>query len=402
MTVQQLDIDDSNPELYDLICEKIASNPQHRITFAEYMELVLYHPQHGYYNSDLPNIGKQGDFITSPHWGADFAEVLGEQFWEIWQILGNPEPFTIVEMGAGQGLFAAQLLSYLPCKYPDLFAVLQYIIVEISPALKTEQQNKLGEFKNIRWCNLDEIVDGSIVGCFFSNELVDALPVHQIIVERGKIKEIYVGLENSESSEKKLSEKIGEVSTPQLAEYFNLVGIDLSASVYEDGYRSEVNLAALDWMNTVAAKLQWGYVLTIDYGHPAHRYYNPRRSEGTLQCYYRHQYHSNPYINVGRQDLTAHVDFTALEKQGELCGLDVVGFTQQAWFLMALGVGNRLASLSANYEEILDVGTFLGRREALHQLIDPMGLGGFGVLVQSKGLKEEEKAKILQGLRVPD
>jgi SAM-dependent MidA family methyltransferase len=402
MTVQQLDIDDSNPELCDLICEKIASSPQQQITFAEYMELVLYHPQHGYYNSDRPNIGKDGDFITSPHWSADFAEVLGEQFVEIWQIIGKPHPFTIVEMGAGRGIFAAQLLPYLQRKYPELFDILQYIIVEISPVLQRKQQRNLVDFKNVKWCNWNEIANNSIVGCFFSNELVDALPVHQITVEQGEIKEIYVGLENSEELEKKLSEKIGEVSTPQLAKYFNLVGIDLSASAYEDGYRSEVNLAALDWIKTVAEKLQRGYVLTIDYGHPAHRYYNPRRSEGTLQCYYHHQYHSNPYINVGRQDLTAHVDFTALEKQGELCGLEVVGFTQQAWFLMALGVGDRLASLSANYGEVLDVATFLRRREALHQLLDPMGLGGFGVLVQCKALKKEEKARMLKGLREPE
>jgi SAM-dependent MidA family methyltransferase len=175
----------------------------------------------------------------------------------------------------------------------------------------------------------------------------------------------------------------------------------LSASVYGDGYRSEVNLAALDWMSTVAQKLQRGYLLTIDYGYPAHRYYNPRRREGTLQCYYLHRYHNNPYINVGRQDLTAHVNFTALERQGELCGLDVVGFTQQALFLMALGLGDRIASLSANDAEVFDLATFLRRREALHQLIDPMGLGGFGVLVQSKGFREDEKKKKLKGFTVP-
>jgi len=150
-------------------------------------------------------------------------------------------------------------------------------------------------------------------------------------------------------------------------------------------------------MSRVGKKLQQGYLLTIDYGYPAHRYYNPRRREGTLQCYYRHRYHNNPYINVGRQDLTAHVNFTALEKYGELCGLDVLGFTQQALFLMALGLGDRIAALSTN---VSDVATLLRRREALHKLIDPMGLGGFGVLLQSKGLKE--KAKILKGLMVPD
>ena len=404
MTLQQLDMDDSNPELCALISERIATSPQQRITFAEYMDLALYHPQYGYYNGDRPNIGKQGDFITSPHWSADFAEVLGEQFVEMWQILGKPHHFTVVEMGAGRGTFAANVLQYLQRKYPDLFKILEYIIVEISPILQAEQQHKLVEFKTVKWCNWDEITNNSIVGCFFSNELVDALPVHQFIVKEAQIREIYVAAaaEQNEQSGSKFIEVVGELSNPKIAEYFDLVGIDLSATVYADGYRSEVNLAALDWISTVAKKLQRGYLLTIDYGHPAHRYYNPRRTEGTLQCYYRHRYHSNPYINVGRQDLTAHADFTALEKQGELCGLEVMGFTQQALFLMMLGVGDRIASLSTNDAQVLDLSTFLRRREALHQLIDPMGLGGFGVLLQSKGLSTGEKGKKLKGLRVPD
>ncbi|MEG3874638.1 class I SAM-dependent methyltransferase [Microcoleus sp. Z1_B5] len=405
MTFQQSDINDSNPELCALICERIAASPQQRITFAEYMDLALYHPQHGYYNnSDRQSIGKQGDFITSSHWGADFAEVLADQFVEMWEILGKPQNFAIVEMGAGRGNFAENVLQYLQIQYPDFFHILEYIIVELSPVLQAEQRQMLADIKCVKWCNWDEIVNNSIVGCFFSNELVDALPVHQFILEQGQVREIYVAAETPKNEQEKIKfvEVVGEVSTPKIGEYLDLVGIDLSASVYGDGYRSEVNLAALDWMSTVAQKLQRGYLLTIDYGHPAHRYYNPRRREGTLQCYYLHRYHNNPYINVGRQDLTAHVNFTALERQGELCGLDVVGFTQQALFLMALGLGDRIASLSTNDAEVLDVATFLRRREALHQLIDPMGLGGFGVLVQCKGLKEEEKGRILKGLMVPD
>lgn len=401
MTVQQSNINDSNPELCALICERIAATSQQRITFAEYMNLALYHPQHGYYNRDRPSIGKQGDFITSSHWGADFAEVLAEQFVEMWELLGKPQNFAIVEMGAGRGIFAQNVLKYLQQQHPDLFKTLTYIIVEISPILQAEQRQILGDFPCIKWCKWDEIVDNSIVGCFFSNELVDAFPVHQFIIEQEKFREIYITTKtpNNEQPEINFIEIVGEISTPKIAEYFELLGVDLSASVYGDGYRSEVNLAALDWMSTVAQKLQRGYLLTIDYGHPAHRYYNPRRREGTLQCYYRHRYHNNPYIHVGRQDLTAHVNFTALEKQGELCGLDVVGFTQQALFLMALGLGDRIAALSTS---ILDVETLLRRREELHRAIDPMGLGGFGVLVQSKGLREEEKGRTLKGLIVPD
>ncbi len=401
MTILPSDINDSNPELCDLIGDRIAATSQQRITFAEYMDLALYHPQYGYYNSDRPSIGKQGDFITSSHWGADFAEVLAEQFVEMWEILGKPQNFAIVEMGAGRGNFAENLLKYLQQQHPDLFQSLTYIIIEISPILQAEQRQRLADIKCVKWCDWEEIVDNSIVGCFFSNELVDALPVHQFILDKGQLREIYVTTETPKNQQKEINfvEVVGEISTTKIAEYFELLGVDLSASIYGDGYRSEVNLAALDWMSTVAQKLQQGYLLTIDYGHPAHRYYNPRRREGTLQCYYRHRYHNNPYINVGWQDLTAHVNFTALEKQGELCGLDVVRFTQQALFLMALGLGDRIAALSTS---VLDVATLLRRREALHRAIDPMGLGGFGVLVQSKGLRDEEKGRILKGLMVPD
>lgn len=188
---------------------------------------------------------------------------------------------------------------------------------------------------------------------------MDALPVHQFILEQGQLREIYVTLQQesrvnnqesivnsqelftsftSPSPYTPFTEVIAEPSTPRLAEYFDLVGIQFLENLYSEGYRSEVNLAALDWLGVVADRLQRGYVLTIDYGYPASRYYNPRRSQGTLQCYWHHQRHNNPYINIGGQDITAHVDFTALERWGERCGLAKIGWTQQELFLMALGL----------------------------------------------------------------
>jgi SAM-dependent MidA family methyltransferase len=194
-------------------------------------------------------------------------------------------------------------------------------------------------------------------------------------------------------------EVTGKPSTPQLAEYFNLVEIDLTSGAYPDGYRSEINLAALSWLSIVADRLQRGYVLTIDYGYPATRYYNPRRWQGTLQCYYQHRYHDNPYINVGQQDITAHVDFTALSRWGDRCGLENVGFIQQGLFLMALGLGERIAAISYQKQPLSQL---LQRREALHQLLDPTGLGGFGVLIQGKNLGKTEISQPLKGLTVPE
>ncbi|WP_341525893.1 class I SAM-dependent methyltransferase [Nostoc sp. UHCC 0302] len=399
---------DSNFALYAAIAHHIAASPQQQITFAEFMEMALYHPKYGYYSSDAVKIGFKGaDFFTSPNLSTDFGELLAEQFFQMWEILGRPVQFSLVEMGAGQGLLALHILNYHQLHHPDFFNALQYLIVEKSPTLRQEQQQRLQNF-SVRWCNLEEIPANSITGCFFSNELVDAFPVHQFTLEAGKLREIYVTTQTDEGEGGILSPSVpqssfvevtGELSTPQLREYFDLVGIDIAANVYADGYRSEINLAALDWLSIVADRLQRGYVLTIDYGYPASRYYNPRRSQGTLQCYYHHRYHDNPYINIGQQDITAHVDFTALERWGERCGLDKIGFIQQGLFLMALGLGERMATLSSQQQPLSEL---LQRRDALHQLIDPTELGGFGVLVQSKGLREIESSQPLKGLILPE
>ncbi len=417
-----------NQELRSLIASKIAATPQQRITFAEYMDLVLYHPEQGYYATGAVNIGAAGDFFTSPHLGNDFGELLAEQFAQMWDILGRPKPFTLIEMGAGQGLLAVDVLGYLYRQHPQCFDVLEYIIVEKAAGLIAQQQQLIQKLRlptkdsseslPVRWSSLEEIPENSITGCCFSNELVDALPVHQFVLEEGQLREIYVTTGNAAgdritldtitSSEFNFVEVTDTPSTPRLTEYFDLVGIDLMSGNYPDGYRSEVNLAALDWLNSVAKKLQRGFLLTIDYGYPAQRYYQPARHQGTLQCYYRHRHHDDPYLYVGHQDITAHVDFTALERQGELCGLRKVGFTQQGLLLMALGLGDRIAALSspgdARGEAIAgaqDVMTIMRRREVLHQLMNPMGLGGFGVLVQSKGLTAEEEQQTLKGLSMP-
>ncbi|MBD2354007.1 class I SAM-dependent methyltransferase [Tolypothrix sp. FACHB-123] len=395
-----------NSALYTSIANRIATTPEKRITFAEYMDTVLYHPEYGYYSSNTDKLGfKDGDFFTSVHLGNDFGELLAVQFLQMWEILGKPKSFNLVEMGAGQGLLASHILNYYQQHHPEFLAVLQYLIIEKSPTLKQEQQQRLQNF-SVQWCNLADIPSNSITGCFFSNELVDAFPVHQFIFEAGELREVYVttrSQENKDAGEQEnkigFVEVTGELSTPRLAEYWDLVGIDLRQNNYPDGYRSEINLAALDWLSIVADRLRCGYVLTIDYGYPASRYYNPRRSQGTLQCYYQHRHHDNPYVNIGAQDITAHVDFTALERWGDRCGLDKVGFTQQGLFLMALGLGNRISALS---EQEKSISQLLRRRESLHELLNPLGLGGFGVLVQSKGLTETEISQPLTGLIVPE
>lgn len=411
------------PTLNQVIARQIEQSAVGRIPFAEFMALALYHPDEGYYTANRPGhlaeptvrssargfaagsavIGPQGDFVTSSYMGCDFGELLAEQFAEMWAVLGQPNPYTLVEMGAGQGLIATDVLAHLHRHHPACFECLAYTIVEKSPALKIQQRQRLERWQTagvtIRWQSLPELAADSVVGCFFSNELVDALPVHWVEVRDRKLQEIWIasGLEGFQTV-------LAEPSTPELARYFAKLGIDMPGH-YPEGYRTEVNLAAIAWLSEVAAKLARGYILTIDYGYPAERYYAPTRREGTLQCYWRHRYHSDPLIHVGQQDITAHVNFTALERHGTDIGLSHLGFTQQGLFLMALGLGDRLAALSQPTLNTLatarDIQAILGRRETLQQLINPMGLGNFGVLVQAKGLSETEMASPLKGLTTP-
>ncbi|MBP0016277.1 MAG: class I SAM-dependent methyltransferase [Cyanobacteria bacterium SBLK] len=383
--------------LLEIIRDRIINSPQQRITFAEYMNLVLYHSLYGYYTIEKPKIGDRGDFFTSSSLSADFAELLAEQFIQTWKILGSPKPFALVEMGAGEGIFAFDVLSYLSSHYPDCFAALQYKIIEQSPSFIDRQKEKLQKFidsdRKVCWQFWEEIENNSQIGCFFANELVDAFPIHRVILKEGKLQEIYITWH-----EGKLTEAIAEISQPKLQEYFDLIEIDLLTEAYPEGYQTEVNLAALEWIERVSQKLKQGYLFTIDYGYAAQRYYNPQRYRGTLKCYYQHRHHDDPYVNLGYQDITAHVNFTALERQGESSGLQSVGFTQQGLFLMALGLGDRLSELSTGKLKITEV---IKRREVLHQLIDPAGLGKFGVLIQSKGLNSDREREQLKGLTTP-
>ena len=390
---------ENNRNLCNFIAQKINENSQNRITFADYMNWVLYHPEYGYYSINKPKLGAEGDFVTSPYLGSDFGEMLAEQFFQIWEIMDCPNAFTLVEMGAGQGILASDILLYLQKKYPDFFQCLNYIIIEKSNFLKAQQQHQLkktlSDSISIQWCDLEDIPNNNIIGCFFSNELVDAFPVHQIIVQDQQLQEIYITLD----SEVRFKEIIAELSTEKITDYFKLIDIDLCSNSYPERYRTEVNLAALDWIKTLVTKLNQGFILTIDYGYTAQRYYLPSRKEGTLQCYYQHSHHNDPYLNIGRQDITAHVNFTALQLYGKDWGIDGVGFTQQALFLMALGLGDRISALSqpSNYS----ISEILQRRECLHSLIDPMGLGNFGVLLQSKGLSPSQQQIPLQGFSFP-
>ena len=380
-------------KLQEILLAQIKSSSPQQITFAQYMALVLYHQQYGYYMAKV-SIGSQGDFFTAASLGPDFGQLLAVQLMQMWHNLGCPNPFYVVEMGAGNGELAQDILNYFQgTEHQSFLKALKYIIIERSPNLIKQQQERLKSWRNfdLTWQNWSDLATESIEGCFFSNELVDAFPVHLVQKEGHQLKEVYLGVHDQE-----LTEIIDHISTEKLTQYFERVGVDLSQQQYPEGYRTEVNLQALDWLETMATKLKRGYLLTIDYGYSAEKYYRPSRNQGTLQCYYQHRRHNNPYANLGYQDITAHVNFTALELYGELYNLHKIGFTQQGLFLMALGLGDRLNELSSGKFSISEI---FKRRDALHQLIDPTGLGGYGVLIQGKNLTESES---VQGFTVPD
>lgn len=380
--------------VYQALCQALEQAPAKRFTFAAFMAWVLSHPEYGYYSRGKVAIGVQGDYVTAPSLGPDFGELLAVQFQEMWQVLDCPPSFCLLEMGAGTGSLADSILHFIQENYPDFWSVLDYQIIEASSALQRQQQQALQSFGfKVRWTNWLEIADHSLVGCCFSNELVDAFPVHRVVRHQGQLREIYVTAQAGT-----LVETIDQLSTPQIAIYFQTLGIDLMDSAYADDYCTEVNLESQSWLQQVAQKLARGYVLTIDYGYSAQKYYHPQRYQGTLQCYYQQRYHGNPYVNLGEQDITSHVNFTALEEWGKHLELEPLGGLPQSVFLMNLGLGERLADLSTGHYPLPQL---LRRREELHQLIDARGLGKFWVLLQSKNVDTKAQQVPLRGLQNP-
>lgn len=354
-----------NERLIERIRERIREAG--RITFAEFMEAALYDPDGGYYTSGREIIGTGGDYLTSPAMHPAFGAMIARWLDARRREMGEPDPFDIVEMGAGKGLLCAAILAHASEYLPDLYASARYRIIEQTDLRRTADPRLqgLGIEDQISYAeSLDSLPDDSVRGCFISNELVDAFPVHLVRVVDGELREIHVTWRDGG-----FVEVVGEPSTPEIHAYFDRLGISLP-----DGYTTEVNLRAFDWMRQVGRKLRSGFVLTIDYGYTAQEYYSPERSRGTLLCYYRHTYCEDPYIRVGEQDITAHVDFTSLIESGREVGLAPVEFTTQREFLIAQGVQSWVAEHTRAPRE----------RRVIASLLDPEGMGGFRVLIQRR------------------
>jgi len=349
-----------------------------RITFRDFMEMALYHPQHGYYRSPREKMGRAGDYLTSPEVHPLFGHMVGRQLAEMWEIMGSPPRFDVLEMGAGTGLLARDVLHWARRLNPPFFDALAYRIAETSPALVERQRRTLGALGlpegKAAWEPGGAPAAGTVTGCLLSNELVDSFPVHRVAVERGELREVYVVWRRD-----CFEDELGPPSTPELAAYFERLGL-----LPGEGCRAEVNLPALDWMRRVAVALAQGFVLTFDYGHEAAELYAPWRRNGTLLCFYRHNPSADPYARIGKQDMTAHVDFTSLVEEGQHHGLEPLGITTQTRFLAALGIGEALARPSGAE---LPLEEYYARRRAVTELLDPAGLGRIRVLVQAREMQ---------------
>lgn len=358
--------------LAELLAARIRSNGP--LTFADYMRECLYHPQHGYYSR--PEARRFADYYTSPDVHPIFARLLARQLAEMWALLGGPKPFWAVEAGAGVGRLARQFLDFARRELRDFYGAVKYVAVESSPARRAAHAESLGSHLEAgRAVSAAEFPAEIPAGCVFSNELLDALPVHRVAYIPGAFCELYVALDGDQ-----FCEQPGPPSTDALAEYFMLQNIGLV-----EGQRAEAGLAACDWIADVGRRLARGFVLTVDYGREALELYNRRHLRGTLLAYHDHRASEDFFRAPGKQDLTAHVNFTALDRWGRGTGLERAGLVSQAQFLLALGRSNEFADLhDAGQSEVERVRA----RLLLKNLIHPEGMGeAFHVLIQRKGVE---------------
>jgi SAM-dependent MidA family methyltransferase len=347
--------------LSESIIEKISKDGP--LSFHDFMEMCLYHPGSGYYTSRKIRIGEKGDYYTSPHFSVLFGQLIAKQIEEMWKLM-DKEPFTIVEYGAGPATLCRDILISLK-KNDLLYDGLRYCIIEKSEAMQEEEKKILPE--KVSWYHrIEDIPD--LTGCVLSNELIDNFAVHQVLMDE-QLMEVFVDYQNG----------FIELLRPASAELKNYLS-QLNV-ILPKGFRTELNLQAIDWIRDVAASLKKGFLLTIDYGYPSSLMYSEQRSAGTLMCYYRHTINENPFQHIGEQDITAHVNFSAIAHWGSIYGLQCSGFTNQAHFLQALGLA---ADLKKKETEIP-----LADHREMEKLIYTflMDLGTkLKVLIQQKGM----------------
>ncbi len=374
------------------------------MTFARFMELALYHPELGYYSGSGEGrepLGWDGDYFTSgdvhPLWGWTIAR----QLHQMWQLLGCPARFDVVEPGAGRGLLARDVWHFALQSAPSWAEALVYTLLDRAPSgslLQRRRQERLSS--DLRGLNVPEhkvqVVEDlkdiahRVTGCIVSNEVVDALPAHILEKCDDALAEVYVAVDPDRG---RLTEELGTPSSPEVASYLDRYAVPWRD--YPNHWRCEVCPGAGLWLGELADLLEQGYLLTIDYGAMANALYTPERFRGTLAAYRQHQLRDRPLAQPGRQDLTTHVNFSALIEVGRTLGLGDIGVTTERQFLSRLGIHDEAQSQAnrlypyADSERHTDRGQadYLRRSSllaAVSILLDPRGLGSFLVLAQQR------------------
>ena len=334
------------------------------ITFAEFMEVALYHPSGGYYTLG-DRVGASGDYYTSPSVHPAFGALLAVQLFQMWQLLEHPEPFTIAEAGAGIGLLGRDIVNAAAGLPVPFRQALRYVCIDRRTSAGLEAR-----LDGVSRICANGVPLRGVVGCVLSNELLDAVPVHQVTCEYGELRELYVVSRDGE-----LAMQADTPSTPQLAQRLESLGVRL-----QEGQIGEVNLALDGWIEGVAESLDRGFVLAVDYGRLAKDLYSPvERFRGTLTTYRNHLQTDRPLERIGEQDMSAQVDFTTLASTATDAGLNVLGYASQAEFLHNLGIDQLMGHLAGGRPRQSQSG-----RMAMRELVKPEGLGAFRVMALGK------------------
>lgn len=348
------------------------------IPFAEYMRMALYEPGYGYYVTGAAKMGWEGDYYTSADVSTFFANCVGRQLMQWWNMLGQPARFGVLEQGAGRGTLAQGVKSWAETEAVDFFAALDYQKIDIHSG--QDALDVTSETEEVQFPTSLHII--------LSNELVDAFPVHVVEVRDARLYEVYV-----DEQDGRLYEILSEPSSEEVASYLDRFKIPWQE--FGEGWRAEINLDALRWIQRTAQLVRHGFILTIDYGDKARELYTRYRRHGTLACYFHHQMNERPLARPGEQDITAHVNFSALIDEGRRQGLRLNKYTTQQLWLESLGIRDELDRRRARDFSEMDTARATDRGQIamlkwqnLYQriaaLTDPAGMGNFKVLVMRR------------------
>jgi SAM-dependent MidA family methyltransferase len=356
------------------------------ITFCDWMRAALYDPSYGYYcRADQTRWGREGDYRTSPERSSLFAATFARYFAGLYDNLGRPSQWTIIEVGAGDGHFASGVLQTLQKFFPQVFSATSYVIDEVGPNSRSLAQERLQAFSDrVQFTKLEDVEIHP--GLIFSNELLDAFPVHRVTMRNGQLQEFYVNVDGNGNFEWMLDAPPPD-SSPRLTEYFEAIGIQP-----REGQIAEVNLEIEEWLRKVDSQMHSGFVVTVDYGATAEVLYSSMADkQGTLRGFHRHRVVEDLLARPGQQDLTTSVNWSFVKSVGARLGLEVVGFERQDKFLLEAGL---LDQLEVELRECENEAERLRLSTAAREMILPDGMAThFQVLVQRKKPTKQKPAR---------